>query len=279
MKTLTYYSISLLLAAMLLTSFTNKGNNKVTYVIIETKFGPIKAMLYNETPKHRDNFIKLVNEGFYDSLLFHRVIKNFMIQGGDPGSKNAPANKPLGSGGPGYKIDAEFVDGLFHKKGALAAAREGDQVNPEKQSSGSQFYIVMGQIINNEMLANFEEQINFPKRRQLVFDYVDKPENAAIKTLADSLQRAQKFDEINQLFGNIAQQLEPEYQKLDLFHFTPQMIEAYTTVGGTPHLDNQYTVFGQVVEGLNIIDSIANVKTNRADRPIDDIIMKIKIVK
>lgn len=279
MKTLTYYSISLLLAAMLLTSFTNKGNNKVTYVIIETKFGPIKAMLYNETPKHRDNFIKLVNEGFYDSLLFHRVIKNFMIQGGDPGSKNAPANKPLGSGGPGYKIDAEFVDGLFHKKGALAAAREGDQVNPDKQSSGSQFYIVMGQVINHESLVNFEEQINFPKRRQLVFDYVDKPENAAIKTLADSLQRAQKFDEINQLFGNIAQQLEPEYQKLDLFHFTPQMIEAYTTVGGTPHLDNQYTVFGQVVEGLNIIDSIANVKTNRADRPIDDIIMKIKIVK
>lgn len=279
MKTLTYYSISLLLAAMLLTSFTNKGNNKVTYVIIETKFGPIKAMLYNETPKHRDNFIKLVNDGFYDSLLFHRVIKNFMIQGGDPGSKNAPANKPLGSGGPGYKIDAEFVNGLFHKKGALAAAREGDQVNPDKQSSGSQFYIVMGQVINHESLVNFEEQINFPKRRQLVFDYVDKPENAAIKTLADSLQRAQKFDELNQLFGNIAQQLEPEYQKLDLFNFTPQMIEAYTTVGGTPHLDNQYTVFGQVVEGLNIIDSIANVKTNRADRPIDDIIMKIKIVK
>jgi cyclophilin family peptidyl-prolyl cis-trans isomerase len=248
-------------------------------VLIQTSFGDMKVELYNETPLHRDNFIKLVELGFYDSLLFHRVINAFMIQGGDPESKNAPANVQLGNGGPGYQLDAEFRPELFHKKGALAAAREPDQVNPEKQSSGSQFYIVQGKIFTPDMLMQMEEKVNFPKRKKLVFDYIEKPENAALKHRIDSLGRVQNMVAVNQEFNNIALLLEPEYQKLDLFRYTADQIEIYGKQGGTPHLDQNYTVFGQVVDGLHVIDSIAQVKTNPQNRPLDDIIMKMKVIK
>ncbi|MGD9993406.1 MAG: peptidylprolyl isomerase [Salinivirgaceae bacterium] len=248
-------------------------------VLIQTSFGDMKVELYNETPLHRDNFIKLVEQGFYDSLLFHRVINAFMIQGGDPDSKNAPANLQLGNGGPGYQLDAEFRPELFHKKGALAAAREPDQVNPQKQSSGSQFYIVQGKIFTPEMLKQMEEKVNFPKRKQLVFDYIEKPENAALKQRIDSLGRAQNMVAMNQEFNNVAIMLEPEYQKLDLFQYTAAQIEVYGKLGGTPHLDQNYTVFGQVVEGLHVIDSIAQVKTNPQNRPLEDVIMKMKVIK
>jgi len=196
---------------------------KVKKILITTKFGEIKIKLYNETPKHRDNMIKLVSEKFYDGTLFHRVIKNFMIQGGDPDSKNAPAGKLLGNGGTGYTIPAEFNSKFFHKKGALAAARMGDNVNPTKASSGSQFYIVQGQIFTKDQLLSMEMSLG--KK------------------------------------------------------FTPQQIEAYTTIGGAPHLDGEYTVFGEVYEGLDIIDKIASVKTDKYDRPIEDISMTIKIIE
>ncbi|MGE4287124.1 MAG: peptidylprolyl isomerase [Salinivirgaceae bacterium] len=248
-------------------------------VLIQTSFGDMKVELYNETPLHRDNFIKLVEQGFYDSLLFHRVINAFMIQGGDPESKNAMASIQLGNGGPGYQLEAEFRPELFHKKGALAAAREPDQVNPQKQSSGSQFYIVQGKIFTPEMLKQMEEKVNFPKRKQLVFDYIEKPENAALKKRIDSLGRVQNMVALNQEFNNIALLLEPEYQKLDLFHYTSDQTETYGKLGGTPHLDQNYTVFGQVVEGMYVIDSIARVKTNPQNRPLDDIIMKMKVLK
>ncbi len=199
------------------------SKEKNTYAIISTGFGDMELMLYNETPYHRDNFVKLVNEGFYDSLLFHRVILNFMIQGGDPESKNAEAGKMLGNGGPGYTIPAEFVSGKFHKKGALAAARMGDEMNPTKASSGSQFYIVQGQKFT-------EEQI----------------------------------DQV--LIGQRGMQISPEQR------------EAYTTVGGSPWLDGQYTVFGEVVKGFEVIDAIATVKTDRSNRPLEDVRMTIKIV-
>ncbi|MDE7148830.1 MAG: peptidylprolyl isomerase [Bacteroidales bacterium] len=193
-----------------------------TKVRIETPYGDMVVRLYDETPKHRDNFVKLVEEGFYDDLLFHRVIDNFMIQGGDPDSKGAPANKMLGMGDVGYTVPAEFVDGLYHKKGALAAARQGDAVNPAKASSGCQFYIVQGQVYPQEMFAMFES-------------------------------RGLKLNE--------------EQKRL------------YSTVGGTPHLDGDYTVFGEVIEGLDVIDKIAAVQTNGADRPIEDIRMKMRIEK
>lgn len=256
-----------------------KKKEKTYFVLIETTFGDMKVKLYNETPLHRDNFLKLVKEEFYDSLLFHRVIKDFMIQGGDPDSKGAAEGKMLGNGGPGYQINAEFNTALIHKKGALSAARQGDRQNPEKKSSGSQFYIVQGKTYTTDQLKQMEDKVNFPKRRELVFNYIEKPENATTKQKIDSLQRLRAGNELNQLFSEISASLETEYQQLDLFKYTPEQIEAYTTIGGTPHLDQGYTVFGEVIEGLNIIDSIAIVKTDRNDRPIDNVIMKMKVVK
>lgn len=186
---------------------------------IETEFGTMLAELHNSTPKHRDNFIKLAEEGYYDGLLFHRVINNFMIQGGDPQSRDAKPGQALGMGGPAYQIPAEFVDSLVHIKGAICAARTN---NPEKKSSGSQFYIVHGSIPDDAILNQIETMNNF--------------------------------------------------------RYTPEQRAAYRTLGGTPHLDRNYTVYGRVVEGLDVLDKIAAVKTDRSDRPEKDVKMKVKVI-
>jgi cyclophilin family peptidyl-prolyl cis-trans isomerase len=274
--------IKLLIATLLLMSFAGKpidNNGKTRYVLIETGYGTMKVKLYNETPLHRDNFVALVEKGFYDSLLFHRVISNFMVQGGDPESKNVAAGKQLGNGGPGYEIDAEFIPTLIHKKGVIAAARESDQVNPQKKSSGSQFYIVQGQVLTQEQLKQMEDKINFPKRKQLVFDYILKPENKALKQKLDSLQKANDMASLNAAYSEVALKLEPEYQKLELFHYTGEQKNDYLTIGGTPHLDQNYTVFGEVIDGLSVIDSIALVKTDSNNRPLKDVIMKMRVVE
>ncbi len=190
---------------------------KVCLVEIETTLGTMKAILYDATPQHRDNFIKLAEEGFYDDLLFHRVINGFMIQGGDPESRNADAKKRLGGGGPGYQIPAEFIDTLAHVKGALAAARTN---NPQKKSSGSQFYIVQGRKLSDGQLDMMEAQKDI--------------------------------------------------------RYTPEQRKIYTTQGGTPQLDQEYTVFGQVIEGLDVLDKIAATATAPGDRPKMDIKMKIR---
>jgi cyclophilin family peptidyl-prolyl cis-trans isomerase len=212
---------------ILITLFNINGlaqkKKKQTKVLISTSYGDMKLVLYNETPKHRDNFIKLVKEGFYDSTLFHRVIQTFMIQGGDPESKNAKATKMLGNGGPGYTLPAEINPKIIHKRGALSAARMGDNVNPMRESSGSQFYIVQGKKSTQEEL----EQIG--KRNGIVY--------------------------------------------------TDEQIKEYTTNGGTPFLDMNYTVFGELLEGFDVIDKIAAVKKGRADRPKEDVAMTMKIVK
>jgi len=188
-------------------------------VIIETEYGNMTAVLYDETPQHRDNFIKLAKEGFYDDLLFHRIIKGFMIQGGDPDSKGAAPGQRLGMGGPGYTIPAEFVDQHIHLKGALAAARTGGPSNPEKASSGSQFYIVEGRPVQAAMLD-----------------------------------------------GAFAGK-----------NYTDEQKQAYQTIGGTPQLDRDYTVFGMVIEGLDVIDKIVAVQTAPGDRPIQDVKMKVRL--
>lgn len=200
-----------------------KKGEKVFYVKIETSYGDMVVKLYNETPLHRDNFVKLVKEGTYDDLLFHRVIGNFMIQGGDPNSRNAKPGQMLGDGQLGYTIPAEFVPGLFHKKGALAAARQGDEVNPEKASSSCQFYIVQGDLWDEGRLKMVEQR----------------------------------------------------YRK----SFTPEQAQVYATVGGTPFLDGDYTVFGEVVEGMEVIDAIAAVQTDRMNRPIKDVKMKMYLIE
>ena len=208
---------ALLLGFALLFSACN--SDKRTKVVIETEYGNMTAVLYDETPQHRDNFVKLANEGFYDDLLFHRIIKGFMIQGGDPDSKGAAPGQRLGMGGPGYTVPAEFVDQHIHLKGALSAARTGGPGNPEKKSSGSQFYIVQGNPVQEDMLN-----------------------------------------------GSFASK-----------NYTDEQKQAYQEVGGTPQLDRDYTVFGMVIEGLDVIDKIAAVQTAPGDRPVEDVKMKIRV--
>lgn len=208
-------------------------NNKTqaiddAYITISTSMGDMEVKLYGETPEHTSNIVKLANEGFYDDLLFHRVINGFMIQGGDPKSKNASPTARLGSGGPGYTIPAEFNPKFIHKKGAISAARTGGPSNPEKRSSGSQFYIVQGKPIPVSQLKQIENSIN------------------------------QKNPGLN-------------------FAYTPEQIEIYTTIGGTPFLDMDYTVYGEVIKGMDVIDKIANTKTAPGDRPVTDVKMKISV--
>lgn len=212
----------LFLSTLFALAVTACDTDKRTFAVIETEFGDMKAVLYDETPKHRDNFIKLAKEGYYDSLLFHRVIKGFMIQGGDPDSKDARPGQMLGGGGPGYQIDAEFTADHVHVRGALAAARTGGAGNPEKKSSGSQFYIVQGQQVTDQQLDGFERQKNIT--------------------------------------------------------YTEEQRQIYKEEGGAPFLDMEYTVFGRVVEGLEVIDKITSVETGPRDRPVEDVEMRIRIL-
>lgn len=206
---------------MLFCGFAQAAKPKYQYVKISTSKGECIIRLYNETPLHRDNFLKLAKEGYYDGTIFHRVIMDFMIQGGDPDSKNATPEAMLGNGGPKYTVPAEFRDSLFHKKGVLAAARDN---NPEKASSGSQFYLVQGKVFTDEQLDNVEK---------------------------------------NRLKHKI-----PEYQRA-----------VYKTLGGTPHLDRNYTVYGEVVKGIAMIDNIAAVETGNANRPKEDVKMTVTVLK
>ena len=268
-----------IIALGFLTFSTAFSQNKNRVVLVETTFGNIKIKLYDETPKHRDNFIKLVSQNYFDSLLFHRVIKNFMVQGGDPDSKNAPKGKLLGDGGPDYMIDAEFNKNLFHKKGVLAAAREGDNVNPKKQSSASQFYIVQGQVFTDEQLDGMENALNQRRKKEFIVKYVGKKENKALKDKLDFLQKNKKSKEIKSIIQKIEKDTQEEFNKNFKITFSSEQRKIYKTIGGTPHLDGSYTVFGEVVEGLDVVDKIAAVKTNKKDRPLEDVVMKIKVIK
>ena len=246
-------------------------NEKETMLKIETTLGDIKVKLYNETPKHRDNFIKLAKEGIYNGTLFHRVIKDFMVQAGDPESKNAPKGKMLGAGDVGYTIPAEIVyPKYFHKKGALSAARQGDNVNPNKESSGCQFYIVTGKVFNDSTLIGMEQQMNENKLTAIFNSLAQKHMKEIYK-----MRKANDEDGLYDLQEKLFAQAQEEVAKEPDFHFTKEQVEAYTTVGGTPHLDGEYTVFGEVVEGMDIVDKIQNVKTDRSDRPEED----VKIIK
>ena len=248
---------------------------KMTKVELETTYGNIVVALYNETPLHRDNFIKLVESGYYNGVLFHRVIKDFMIQTGDGNSKTAGPDTQLGDGDPGYTIEAEFVyPKYFHKRGALAAARTGDQVNPERRSSGSQFYIVTGKVFSSDDLKAMTQRM-VDMRKQDIFRRLVSENGAKI----NELQQAGDQAGLQTLQNELIQQTEAEAAQ-NPFALTDEQINAYTTVGGTPHLDGQYTVFGEVVEGMDVVDAIQNTTTGRMDRPTVDIkIIKARILK
>ena len=275
------YFIVLLLSNLLINSYFVVSQTTETKVLIKTDLGDIKIKLYNETPLHRDNFIKLVNEGFYNSLLFHRVINKFMIQTGDPVSKNAQPGVMLGNGGPGYNIPAEIVSGKINKRGALAAAREGDNVNPKRESSGSQFYIVQGDKFSIEQLNSMSEKIVQQKKNDFLVSYVNKPENISIKAKIDSLQKAKNNTELKNVINELNIKLKPDYDKIiKNGGFTPKQKEIYMKEGGAPHLDGAYTVFGEVISGMDIVDKIALVEKDKSDRPIKDIkIISTQIVK
>lgn len=262
----------LLATAMLFNSCEQKGNTKI---VMETTAGTMEFLLYNETPKHRDNFVKLVNEQYFDSLLFHRVIKDFMIQGGDPDSKGAPAGKQLGSGGPKYTLPAEIVyPKYFHKRGVLSAARQADQVNPERRSSGSQFYIVWGKTYTESGLKQMAAQLD-GQRGQQIF-------NGLAAQHRDSIQAMyQRGDQkgLMELQNRLAAETDKILASTPGFTFTPEQVEAYTTIGGTPHLDNQYTVFGEVVSGLEVVEKIQKVATGTADRPKEDVVMTMTVLE
>lgn len=223
--------------------------------------------LYDETPIHRDNFLKLVAEGYYNGTLFHRVIRDFMIQGGDPDSVNAPSDKMLGVGGPDYTLQAEICDGLFHRRGALAAARQGDDVNPERRSSGSQFYIVWGQTYNAAQLKQLEKQLQMQALQEVFNDLVSE-HRAEILQLRKDRNRA-GLQELQDALEKQARAILKEKGSL----LTTEQVEVYTTQGGTPHLDGQYTVFGEIEEGLEVVEAIQQLPTRRGDRPVNDVVV------
>lgn len=242
-------------------------------VKIQTTLGDIIVRLYDETPSHRDNFIKLVKEGYYNGTLFHRVIKDFMIQGGDPDSKGAPAGKHLGVGGPSYTLDAEIKPGLFHKRGALAAARQGDEVNPERKSSGSQFYIVWGKVYNQSQLGQLAKQLEI-QEAQKIFDNLAFQQRAAIMQLRRERNQAGLQELQEKMAAEAMTQAKANGPVL-----TDEQKKVYSTIGGTPHLDNQYTVFGEVEEGLDVVEQIQQTATGRNDRPQEDVIMTMTMVE
>ena len=265
---------TIILGIALLASCSKQPKEGVM-LLMKTSKGDMKIKLYDETPQHRDNFVKLAEEGFYDSLLFHRVINEFMIQGGDPDSKGAKPDAMLGNGGPGYQVPAEInYPALFHKKGALAAARTGDNVNPEKKSSGSQFYIVQGKTYTDEGFKGIEKRYEDMKRQQVFYKTLEE--------YKDTLQAIQKGGD-QEAFMNMRVKIEEEVEKKmakEPKQSIPEEIkEVYRTIGGVPHLDDNYTVFGEVVEGLEVIDAIAGVETGQADRPTEDVyIIKVKVL-
>jgi len=271
-KFLVLFSI-LLLTLLVLGSFIKKSDE--VEVIMTTSKGELILKLYNQTPIHRDNFIKLINNQFYNGISFHRVIKNFMAQAGDPNSRDPEYTGSLGNNSEGETLPAEIYPFLFHKKGALAAARMGDQVNPEKRSSGSQFYIVQGKKYNRNQLTQMEARINQQLEGNLVGIFLKDSSNREYMNRVKVCQQNGWMDSLNLVVGEIKNMV---LKDVDKFTFSEEQLKAYEIVGGTPFLDNGYTVFGEVVSGIDIIDSICTSPTLPGDKPKDPIIiLSVKI--
>lgn len=235
-------------------------------VLIQTTEGDITVRLYDQTPQHRDNFLKLAAEGYYDGTLFHRVIRDFMIQGGDPDSIGAPAGKSLGVGGPDYTIDAEILPELFHKRGALCAARQGDEVNPTKRSSGSQFYIVWGKKYSEGELRQMDKQLQMQQEQSVFNSLVTKNRDLILK-----LRRERDRAGLSALQDELLAETHAVCASMPKPQLGAEQKQAYSTIGGTPFLDGQYTVFGEVEEGLDVVGKIQEVATGRGDRPVADV--------
>jgi peptidyl-prolyl cis-trans isomerase B (cyclophilin B) len=260
---------------MLVVLMVSCGKQSSNMVEITTPYGTMRALLYDDTPLHKENFLRLAEDGAYDSLLFHRVIRGFMVQGGDPNSLYADRSVKLGSAEIGEPIKSEILyPKHYHKRGALAAARKGDSVNPERKSSGSQFYIVHGAVYDSLALDNIELEFNNVMRRDIFYEVQPQYQ--------DSLMYYQSRGmaiELSELQLKIMSEVQKLAEQKGLFKFAPEVREAYQTTGGAPQLDGKYTVFGELVEGFEVLDSIASVMTERpSDRPVEDIWMTVKVI-
>ena len=263
--------VILLNILLLLISCNAPGGNENTTISIKTTLGDIKIKLYDGTPLHRDNFIKLINSGFYDGVSFHRIIKDFMIQAGDPLTKTV-LKTSIPDSLKTYTLPAEFNSLYFHKKGALAAAREGNDINPEMRSSGTQFYIVQGVKYTDDELNKAEQRIN-SKIRQTLF-------NTLLKQTTDSVRLSGKTISDGEIQEIASVKMFEHMTSNKDYKLSEEQRNTYKTIGGTPGLDGTYTVFGEVIEGLDIVDKIATVQTDSFDKPLNDVkIIKIKIVK
>jgi peptidyl-prolyl cis-trans isomerase B (cyclophilin B) len=261
--------IIVLLVLIINSAFAQKKDYIVT---IHTTYGDMIAILYDETPRHKANFIKLAKEHFYDSLLLHRVIPGFMIQGGDPDSKHAKAGQALGMGGPDYTIEAEINPKFFHEKGALCAARLGDAQNPTKASSGSQFYIVQG-----KKIPEAEIKVDAEKFSSAMRTYLQNPSNKATQDSLTQVYYSNDRDAYQKKLMSLIPRVEKETGIKVTKDVSEEKLKAYTTIGGAPHLDGNYTVFGKVIKGLEVIDTIASQPKSQADRPQTDIRMTVTI--
>lgn len=247
-------------------------------VVISTSKGDITLRLFDDTPKHRDNFLKLAEQGYFDGTLFHRVINGFMIQGGDPDSKGAAPGAELGNGGPGYNLPAEITPVHFHRRGMLAAAREDDKVNPQRLSDGSQFYIVQGKVFSQKDLDLVEKEQNSMTKQRIFVKLMDDPRNLTLRNQFFSPDAKKDSAHFRFLLDTLNQLIDREFKIEGEFKLTDAQREAYTTAGGAPHLDGKYTIFGEVVEGMEVVDAIASEKTDKNDRPLIDVPVTIKII-
>jgi len=271
----TSFRITLFIVLLATLASTMEAVEKKNLVLIETSQGNITIRLYDETPKHRDNFLTLVKSNYYDSLLFHRVIKDFMIQGGDPKSKLASRDSVLGNGGPNYTIPEEINPNFIHKRGALAAARLSDEVNPTRASSASQFYLVTGKkYTKSELIGMESDKLN--RAKKAYFNLLATSIQDTIKVMIKNNDRKGLEKLEIALSGKVEMEYEqhPEYGK-----FTDDEIKTYTTQGGTPFLDGDYTVFGEIVEGIDVIDKIQKMKTDANNRPLEDVRMKMRVIE
>lgn len=250
------------------------GQSKI--IEISTNYGSIKFRLYDDTPKHRDAFIELAKEGYYNETLFYRVIQNFLIQGGSKSSKNAPPGKRIGYGDPDKTVDDEILSHYFHKKGALCAPRQPDEINPFKQSDISQFFIVKGSVHSIGQLDTMEMAINRPIRKKILQKYMTPEVRAELK----QLKAEKKVKEFREIAERVKDQVETEYSlHPGILEFSEAQRKAYSTVGGYPELDGNYTIFGECISGFDVIDKIAALKTDKNNRPYTDVKIKVSVIE
>lgn len=270
------FSLVLIIFLNVINGFSQNELNGKTFIEMKTTLGDISMVLYEKTPLHKSNFIKLIEDNFYDSVKFHRVINGFMAQAGDPNSKQSDFSGQLGQKSFGETISAEIIPEYFHKKGALAAARMGDNVNPEKRSSGSQFYLVQGKKYTETQLNQIEQKINQQQESNLIGQFLKKTENNHYMEKIKDCQQQRLTDSLNALYQEIKSLV--VNQETNNFKFSPYAIKTYKAVGGTPFLDNGYTVFGEVTEGVDVLDKICSVSTETGDVPTEPvIILSVKI--